>query len=140
MVYVTRRERFSAAHKLWNSSLSADENVALFDKCANTNYHGHNYILFVTIKGEVSERTGYVMDTKILKQIILDSVISKVDHKNLSLDVPFLQGVNPTTENLLIKFWSILKPFVEENNAQLHRIRLVETENNYADYYGPNTI
>ncbi len=139
MIYITRRERFSAAHILWNPELSYDDNLALFDKCANLNYHGHNYILFTTVKGEVSPRSGYVIDTKVLKRILQDHIISKVDHKNLSVDVPFLKGINPTTENLLIAFWDILAPLIQQEGAHLHALKLIETENNFAEYFGPES-
>jgi 6-pyruvoyltetrahydropterin/6-carboxytetrahydropterin synthase len=138
MVYVTRRERFSAAHRLWNPNLSSEENLDLFDKCANHNYHGHNYKLFVTAKGQINPKTGYVIDAKVLKHIILKEIIHKVDHKNLSMDVDFLRGINPTTENLLVVFWDILAPKIAAEGAQLHALKLIETENNFAEYYGPS--
>ncbi|OGV90130.1 MAG: 6-pyruvoyl tetrahydrobiopterin synthase, partial [Melioribacter sp. RIFOXYB12_FULL_38_5] len=100
MVYVTRREIFSASHRLFNPNLSEEENNSLFGKCNNPNGHGHNYTLEVTICGEVNPKTGYLIDLKLLKQIIIDNVINKVDHKNLNLDVDFLAGKIPTAENI----------------------------------------
>ena len=139
MFYITRRERFSAAHKLWNKSLSEEENAAIFDKCAYPNYHGHNYILFVTVRGEIDKKSGYVMDAKLLKKIILSKVIDKVDHRNLNLDVDFLTDINPTTENLLLKFWEELEPEINNAHRKLYKLLLQETENNSTEYFGPNS-
>lgn len=136
MVYVSRREQFSSAHKLWNDELSEKENDAVYDKCAYPNYHGHNYELTVTVKGEISTRTGYVIDLKILKKIMKELVINKMDHRNLNLDVDFLKNKIPTTENILVSIWNELKQAIIKEGCQLHKIKLVETENNYAEYYG----
>ena len=135
-VYVTRRERFNAAHKLWNDHWSEEKNFEMFGKCANPNWHGHNYELHVTIKGEPAEETGYCMNLKELKDIIKDKVEEPIDHKNLNLDVPFLKGKKTSTEVLIIAIWEELEPAISERGCQLHHIRLYETENNYADYYG----
>ncbi|KAF0139223.1 MAG: 6-pyruvoyltetrahydropterin synthase (6-pyruvoyl tetrahydrobiopterin) synthase [Stygiobacter sp.] len=136
MVYVTRREIFSASHRLFNPNLSEEENNSLFGKCNNPNGHGHNYTLEVTICGEVNPKTGYLIDLKLLKQIIIDNVINKVDHKNLNLDVDFLAGKIPTAENIAIAVWDELENKIP--NGRLYSIRLLETENNYIEYKGKN--
>ncbi|MEM0994133.1 MAG: 6-carboxytetrahydropterin synthase [Bacteroidota bacterium] len=135
MVYLTRRERFNAAHKLWVSDWSEEKNYATFGKCANKNWHGHNYWLFVTIKGEPDPVTGYIMDVKDLSKIIKKYITDKVDHANLNLDVDFIpEGMQPTTENLSMLFWKELAPHIP--NGELHCIKLWETENIYVEYYG----
>ena len=136
MVYVTRREIFSASHRLFNPNLSEEENNSLFGKCNNPNGHGHNYTLEVTICGEVNPKTGYLIDLKLLKQIIIDNVINKVDHKNLNLDVDFLAGKIPTAENIAIAVWDELENKIP--NGKLYSIRLLEPENNYIEYKGKN--
>ena len=136
MIYITRRERFNAAHKLYNESWSVEKNDEVFGKCANANWHGHNFDLIVTVKGEVNPDTGFVMNLKDLSQIIQDEVIEKVDHKNLNLDVDFMKDKFPSTEILAMEFWKILAPLIAEKGAQLHYIKLIETENNYVEYYG----
>lgn len=136
MVYVSRRERFSSAHKLWNDELSESENNSIYDKCAYPNYHGHNYELIVTVKGKIVGKTGYVIDLKILSRIMKELVINKMDHRNLNLDVDFLRNKVPTTENILVSVWNELEPAIIEQGCLLHKIKLVETENNYAEYYG----
>ena len=135
-VYVTRRERFNAAHKLWNDEWSDERNKETFGKCANPNWHGHNYDLHVTIKGVPAVDTGYCMDLKDLKDIIIEHVIDKLDHKNLNLDVDFMKGKMASTEILIIAIWDQLESHVNATGCKLHQIRLYETENNYADYYG----
>lgn len=136
MIFITRRERFSSAHRLWNDELSAEDNIEIFDKCANYNFHGHNYVLFVTVAGEIDPKTGYVIDTKVLKKIIIEEVISKVDHRNLNVDVDFLQGLNTTTENLLVAFWKKLQPKINNERVKLYKLQLWETENNMGEYFG----
>ena len=136
MLYITRRERFSAAHKLSNPKLSLEQNKAEYGKCANDYFHGHNYQLFVTIKGAINPEIGYVMDMKKLSQIIKTKVIDLVDHKNLNIDVDFLKGVNPSTENILVSFWKQLAPEIGKYNCKLYKLKLIETENNYGEYYG----
>ncbi len=134
MIYATRREVFSASHRLYNSNFSDEENDRLFGKCNNLNGHGHNYILEVIVSGEVDPNTGYVIDLKVLKEIIKKNVISKVDHKNLNLDVDFLKGKIPTAENIAIGIWNQL---VDKLPAgKLFSIKLYETENNYVEYKG----
>ena len=136
MIYITRRERFNAAHKLYNDAWSVEKNDEVFGKCANANWHGHNFSLIVTVKGEVNPDTGFVMNLKDLSHIIKTEVTEKVDHKNLNLDVDFMKGKLPSTENLAIEFWKILAPLIATKGAQLHYIKLIETENNYVEYYG----
>lgn len=134
MVLVTRRETFSASHRLYNPELTDEQNHELFDKCANPNGHGHNYVLEVTIAGEPKDETGYVMDLKKLKEIIRSEVISKVDHKHLNFDVDFLHDVIPTSENIVKAIWNILKN--KMGDVRLYSIRLAETENNSVEYKG----
>lgn len=134
--YLTRRERFSAAHRLFNPNLSDDENLDLYGQCSHPNWHGHNYILFVTIKGEIDSKTGYVVNLKKLSQIIKERVIDKLDHRNLNVDVDFMRGKATSTENLSVEIWNALKEPIENIGAQLHQIRIQETENNYVDFFG----
>ena len=135
-VYVPRHARFNAAHKLWNDNWSEEQNLATFGKCANPNWHGHNYELHVTIKGIPAEDTGYCMDLKDLRDIIKERVEEPLDHRNLNMDVPWMKGVLTSTENLIMAIWEQMEEAISELGCQLHHIRLYETENNYADYYG----
>lgn len=135
MVYITRRERFNAAHKLWVDAWSDEKNQAIFGKCSNKNWHGHNYELFVTVKGKPDPDTGFVMDVKVLSDLIKEHITKKVDHSNLNLDVDFIpRNLQPTTENLVILFWQQIEPHIK--GCKLHAIRLHETENIYAEYFG----
>lgn len=136
MIYITRKENFNAAHKLAREEWSQEKNTAVFGKCANPNWHGHNYELFVTVKGEVNPETGFLVDLKWLKRIINEYVIDELDHKNLNLDVDFMKGQLASTENLAISIWNVLKPYLDESDAQLHCIKVYETENNYVEYFG----
>src|SRR5687768_10478366 len=111
-VMVTRRLRFNAAHRVFNPSLSDAENAATFGKCNNPNWHGHNYTLDVSVEGPIDERTGYVIDLGALRDIVEKQVIDVVDHRNFNLDVPFMKGVIPTSENIIVAFWKILEPAV----------------------------
>ena len=133
-VTITRRLHFSAAHRVHNPSLSDDENRRLFGKCNNPNWHGHNYILDVSVKGTLDEKTGYVIDLTRVKEITEQHVVSKVDHRNLNLEVDFLQGVIPTTENVVVAFWRVLEPALRP--AKLTKLVLWETVNNYVEYDG----
>jgi 6-pyruvoyltetrahydropterin/6-carboxytetrahydropterin synthase len=136
MVYLTRVERFNAAHKLWVKQWSEEENFAVFGKCANKNWHGHNYYLHVTVKGKPNPLTGFVMDAKKLSGLIREHITDKLDHSNLNLDVDFIpEHLQPTTENLVMLIWQQLTPHIEEG-VQLHKIKLIETETIYAEYYG----
>lgn len=133
-VTVTRRLLFNAAHRVHNPALSEAENKALFGKCNNPNWHGHNYTLDVSVTGEVEERTGYVIDLGLLKRIVELEVIDKVDHKNFNLEVDFMRGVIPTTENIVVAIWRVLEPAIAP--ARLTRLVLWETPNNYVEYDG----
>jgi len=133
-VTVTRRLRFNAAHRIHNPALSDAENTALYGKCNNPNWHGHNYVLEVSVRGEVDPRTGYVVDLGALRDVVEREVTEVMDHRNLNLDVPFMQGVNPTSENIVVQCWRVLEPHVAP--ARLARLRLWETENNYVEYEG----
>ena len=139
MIYVTRREHFNAAHKLYNDNWSKEKNVEVFGACANENWHGHNFDMTVTVKGLIDPETGFVINFKDLKRIIKVEILEKVDHKNLNLDVDFMKGIMPSCENLVVEFWKILEPKIKEmtnNSCSLHCIKLKETTNNYAEYYG----
>lgn len=135
MVYLTRRLTFNAAHRLWVEAWSKEQNKAVFGKCSNKNWHGHNYELFVTVKGKPNPYTGFVMDAKKLKDITKKIIVDYLDHSNLNLDVPFFpQHLQPTTENLAIVVWNELKPHLTD--CELHCIKIKETENIYVEYYG----
>lgn len=134
MVYITRRERFSAAHRLFDPALNDEQNFELYGLCSNPNWHGHNYVLEVVVKGEVNTTTGYLLDLKILKEIIRKNVIEKVDHKNLNLETDFMKGIIPSAENITIAIWNVLKDKIPKGN--LYSVKLYETENNYCEYKG----
>ncbi|PTX19281.1 6-pyruvoyltetrahydropterin/6-carboxytetrahydropterin synthase [Pontibacter mucosus] len=139
MIYVSRLEHFNAAHKLFNPNWSLAKNKEVFGPCANTNWHGHNYELIVTVKGKPDPDTGFVIDLKKLSTLIRTHIIEKVDHKNLNLDVAFMEDKLASTENLVVEFWKILEPRVKEiskNNATLHSLKLYETPRNYVEYFG----
>ena len=135
MVYITRIEHFNAAHKLYNPSWTREQNEAVFGKCANENWHGHNFELYVTIKGEPSPDTGFVYDVKRLSKIINDQVIEKLDHKNLNEDVDFMAGKMCSIENLVIAIWEQLAPHLPAD-ANLHCLKLYETPRIFVEYYG----
>jgi 6-pyruvoyltetrahydropterin/6-carboxytetrahydropterin synthase len=135
-VYITRKERFNAAHRLFRPDYSDEQNLKVFGKCSNPNWHGHNYTLLVTVKGEVSKETGFVADLKELSRIITEKVILPLDHRNINLEVPFMNGKLASTENLAVSIWQELEPEVRELGAILHCIRVEETENNLAEYFG----
>jgi len=134
MIYLTRRETFAAAHRLFKDNLSDEENFKLFGKCSNPNWHGHNYTLEVVVAGNIIPETGFVIDLKKLKEIIHEHVISKVDHKNLNIDTDFMNGLNPTSENIVIAIWNELKDKIP--SGKLYSVKLYETENNYFEYRG----
>ena len=134
--FLTRRERFSAAHRLHLPTRSDEENGMLYGKCAHPNWHGHNYDLYVTVCGEINPETGYVVNLKHLSLLIRELVIEKLDHRNLNLDVDFMQGVIPSTESLAVGIWGVLAKPVKELGGELYRVRIQETENNFVDYYG----
>lgn len=133
-VTVTRRMRFNAAHRVFNPSMTDAENDATFGKCNNPNWHGHNYILDVSVQGPIDARTGYVLDLARLRDMVEETVIGLVDHRNFNLDVPFMKNVIPTSENIIVAFWKILEPAVTPGT--LTRLVLWETENNYVEYSG----
>jgi len=134
IVTATRRLQFNAAHRVHNPSLSDDENRALYGKCNNPNYHGHNYTLEVSVKGEVDASTGYVIDLGVLRDLVAKLVVDQTDHRNFNVDVPYMQGINPTSENIIVAMWRVLQPAIKP--AQLVRLRLLETDNNYVEYAG----
>ena len=133
-VTVTRRLQFNAAHRVHNPALSDEENRALYGKCNNPNWHGHNYVLDVSVTGELDEKTGYVIDLSQVKNIVEEHVIRHVDHRNMNLEVEFLRGVIPTTENIVVAFWRVLEPALRP--ARLTKLVLWETVNNYVEYDG----
>jgi 6-pyruvoyltetrahydropterin/6-carboxytetrahydropterin synthase len=133
-VTVTRLLRFNAAHRVHNPALSDDENTRLFGKCNNPNWHGHNYTLEVSVTGEPDKTTGYVIDLGLVKRIVEKEFVDQVDHKNFNLDVPFMSGTNPTTENIIVACWRQLEPALKP--ARLTRLKLWVTENNYVEYEG----
>ena len=134
MIFITRKHEFSAGHRLFNPDFSDEKNEATFGLCNNPNGHGHNYVLEVTLSGEVCDDTGMVFDLKELKKLTQREIIDKVDHKNLNVDVDFLKGIIPTAENLAIKFWEILEPKISK--GRLYEIKLYESERNYVVYRG----
>lgn len=136
MIYLTRRERFNAAHRMFRSDWDDARNNEVFGKCSNPNWHGHNYTLFVTVKGELNPETGYVINLKTLSKIINEHIVEKVDHKNINLEVDFMQGRIASSENLAIAIWEVLEPKIKEIGAQLHSIKIEETENNTIEYFG----
>ena len=131
-VSVFRKEHFNAAHRLHNPNISDIENLKIFGKCNNANYHGHNYDLIVKLTGEVDAKTGYVYDMKLLGDIIKENVLDRFDHKNLNLDVKEFEGLNPTAENIAITIYKILKEKIE--NRYEIKILLYETERNFVEY------
>ena len=138
MIYVSRKEHFNAAHKLSNPAWSKEKNLEVFGPCANENWHGHNYDLIVTVKGNPDPETGFVADLKKLSTLIRDEVTDKLDHKNLNLDVDFMKDKMASTENLAIEIWKILAPKIPliAPGASLHSVRLFETPRNYVEYFG----
>jgi len=135
-MYITRRERFNAAHRLFKPEWDDDKNLQIFGKCANPNWHGHNYVLFVTVKGEVNPDLGFVVNLKTVSTIVREIIIDKLDHKNLNLEVDFLKGKIMSTENLARAIWDELNPHIKLIGCELHKLKLEETENNYVEYYG----
>ena len=136
MIYLTRRERFSAAHRMFRPGLSDEENMKLYGKCSNPLWHGHNYVLKVTVKGETDPGIGYFMNATRLKEIINEKVIVKLDHRNMNLETDFMAGRIATTENLAMAIWDELEVPLAAEGALLHCVRVEETENNYVEYYG----
>ena len=140
IVEITRREEFSASHRLHNPALSAEENRRLYGICNNPNGHGHNYEVEVTVRGEVPGRTGMVMNLTDLMRILRERVLPRVDHKHLNHDVPFLAEVNPTAENVAVALWHQIEPELRSyEGCRLHRIRLFESRSSFVDYLGPGS-
>ncbi|MGB0242924.1 MAG: 6-pyruvoyl trahydropterin synthase family protein [Bacteroidia bacterium] len=135
ILYISRKAHFNAAHQLWIPELSEEENFEMFGKCANPNFHGHNFDLYVAVKGSPDPKTGLVMDLKILKKIINEQVVDQLDHQNLNKDVPWLSGIMPSIENIAVAMWQRIAPHLPEN-VTLHKITLWETQNNFVEYYG----
>jgi 6-pyruvoyltetrahydropterin/6-carboxytetrahydropterin synthase len=138
MIYITIRERFNAAHRLFRDDYTDEQNLEVFGKCSNPNWHGHNYHLYVTIKGDVNPETGFLINLKDLSRIINEKVIEKVDHKNINIEVDFMQGKLASSENLAISIWNELEKPLIDLGAQLHKVRLYESENNIVEYLGAN--
>lgn len=136
MIYLTRRETFNAAHRLFRKDFSDEENLKVFGKCSNPNWHGHNYVLYVTVKGELNTETSFVMNLKKLSEIIKTYIIEHIDHKNINTEVGFMNDLLASTENLTIAIWEELKEPIAKNGVMLHCVKVEETENNYVEYYG----
>jgi 6-pyruvoyltetrahydropterin/6-carboxytetrahydropterin synthase len=136
MVYVTRRLHFNAAHRMHNPQWDDAQNAEVFGLCNNANWHGHNYELEVTVAGIPDADTGYVIDLKTLKDLVDEHITQHVDHRNLNLDVPFMQGIIPSSENFAIAIWNQLTPHLLPH--QLHSIKLYETPRNFVEYRGPS--
>ena len=135
-IYITRRETFNAAHKLSREEWSPEKNLEVFGKCSNHNWHGHNFQLFVTVKGIPNPETGFVINLKTLSKILKEKVIEEIDHKNLNLDVTFLKGIMASTENIAIAIWDLIEEDIRSCGGELAKIKIIETENNFVDYYG----
>jgi 6-pyruvoyltetrahydropterin/6-carboxytetrahydropterin synthase len=136
MTHIIRRERFNAAHRLFRKGWTDEKNLQVFGKCSNPNWHGHNYELFVTVRGEIDSETGFVINLKDLSRIIKRKVIDKIDHKNLNLDVDFMNNKITSAENIAIAIWQEIEEDIKTIGGILHCVRLLETENNIVEYYG----
>lgn len=139
MIYITRKEHFNAAHRLFRPDFDDDKNLEVFGKCSNPNWHGHNYELFVTIRGPVNPETGFLINLKELSGIINVFVVEKLDHKNVNLEVDFMAGKLASSENLAIAIWEQLEQPILKAGARLHCVKLFETERNFVEYYGPQS-
>ena len=137
-VYIIRKEHFNAAHKLWRNDWSDEKNEEIFGKCANKNWHGHNFNLIVTVKGVPNHETGFVINLKDLSRIIKKEVVDVFDHKNLNLDVACMKDILASTENMVIVIWELLEQPIQNAGGILAKIRLEETENNFVEYFGGN--
>lgn len=136
MIYITRRERFNAAHRLFRPDYNDEQNLAVFGKCSNPNWHGHNYVLHVTVKGEVNPETGFLINLSELSRVMREKVTDKLDHRNVNLDVDFMAGKFASTELLAINIWQQLAGEIAALGAILHCVRVQESENNYVEYFG----
>lgn len=135
-IYITRRETFNAAHKLWREEWSTEKNFEVFGRCSNQNWHGHNFTIYVTVKGLPNKETGFVINLKDLSRIIQKHVVDEIDHKNLNLDVHFLKGIIASTENVAIAIWDQIEEPISNLGGELVKIKLEETENNFVEYFG----
>jgi 6-pyruvoyltetrahydropterin/6-carboxytetrahydropterin synthase len=136
VIYITRRERFNAAHRLFRADFSDEKNLEIFGLCSNPNWHGHNYELYVTVKGDINKETGFLVNLKILRNIIRENIIQKLDHKNINIEVDFMNGKLASTENLAVGIWKELAPLIKPLGADLHCVKVTESENNYVEYFG----
>ena len=136
MIYITRRETFSAAHRLSRKEWSEEKNLEVFGKCSNPNWHGHNYILWVTVKGEVNMETGFVTNLSDVSRVVSQYILEKVDHKNLNEDVDFMKGKLSSTEALAIEIWKQIEEPLKKLGCLLHCVKLQETEKNFVEYFG----
>jgi 6-pyruvoyltetrahydropterin/6-carboxytetrahydropterin synthase len=136
MIYITRRETFNAAHRLFRPEWDDDKNLQVFGKCSNPNWHGHNYVLYVTVKGEVDPETGFLINLKDLSIILKENVVEKLDHKNMNLEVDFMKHRIASTENLAIGIWEQIEEPIRNLGAALHSVKVYETENNFVEYHG----
>jgi 6-pyruvoyltetrahydropterin/6-carboxytetrahydropterin synthase len=140
MIYITRRERFNAAHRLFRPDFNDEKNLEVFGKCSNPNWHGHNYTLYVTVRGEVDPDTGFLVNLKDLSELVNKLVIDQLDHKNINIEVDFMKGKLASTENIAIGIWEQLESPIAQLGAMLHKVQLFETENNSVEYYGKKPI
>ncbi|MBK9523352.1 MAG: 6-carboxytetrahydropterin synthase [Bacteroidetes bacterium] len=136
MVYITRKETFSAAHKLTRPDWSLEKNEEVFGKCLNPNWHGHNYQLWVTVKGEINPETGFVTNLAEISLLLKHYVLDKVDHKNLNMDVDFMKGKLSSTEVLAVEIWKQIENPIVKLGCQLHSIKIQETDKNFIEYFG----
>ncbi len=136
MLYLTRRETFNAGHRLFKTEWTDEQNFKVYGKCSNPQWHGHNYVLFVTVKGQLNPETGFVVNLKTLSKIIKTQVVEKTDHMNLNNQVDFMTGKLASTENLAMAIWEVLDPHIKCLGIELHCVKIAETENNYVEYYG----
>ncbi|REK49034.1 MAG: 6-carboxytetrahydropterin synthase [Bacteroidetes bacterium] len=138
MVYITRKESFSAAHRLSRPDWSEEKNREVFGKCSNPNWHGHNYVLWVTVKGNVSSETGFVANLSDVSNVIKQYIIDKVDHKNLDLDVDFMKGKKSSTEVFAVEIWNQIEEPLRKLGCNLHCVKIQETEKNIVEYFAKN--
>jgi len=136
MIFITRRETFNAAHRLFRPEWDDDKNLQVFGKCSNPNWHGHNYVLYVTVKGDVDPETGFLINLKDLSKILNENVVEKLDHKNMNLEVDFMENRMSSTENLAIGIWEQIEKPIRDLGAVLHCVKVYETEKNYVEYFG----
>ena len=136
MIFITRRERFNAAHRLFRPDFTQEQNLEVFGRCSDPNWHGHNYELFVTVKGEVNPETGFLINLKALSSLIREKIIEKIDHRNINLEVDFMHGKFASTETLCIAVWNELEAPIKNLGAEIHCVKIFESENNFVEYFG----